>query len=215
MASRIKQFLGATGAIALVVGLAACNSQKEPAVAANQTTAPAQSPASAPRETASDPAPTPTAAPTASACDAAANPKRCFYSEPFTVSIVNIDHTLGAYHVIRLNVEIRNVGKSPAIVAYQVNSGKAVDNLGNGYAVKTLPTGIPTDYGTRTDARLLLQPGEAHMSTFEAVGYRTPEQASSFNYDMTLDELGSDKPNPVQREHAVYFRDLTPAMPGK
>jgi len=109
---------------------------------------------------------------------------------------------------------VRNVGKASVITAYQVNTGKGVDNLGNGYAVKAVPTGIPTDYGTRTDPRLVLQPGEAHMTTFEAVGYRTPQEPTSFNYDMTLDELGSEKPNPVLREHAVYFRDLTPAMPG-
>lgn len=202
----------------LILTLAACNPQKETSTPA--ATTPPASGNTSPKPTPpaqSDPAPTNSAAAApaqSSSCDGAANPKRCFVSDPFTVSIVNIDHTLGAYHVIRLNIEFRNVGKAPVILAFQMNTGKAVDNLGNGYAVKAVPTGIPTDYGTRTDPRLTLQPGEAHMGTFEVVGYRTEKDPATFNYDMTIDELGAEKPNPVLREHAVYFRDLTPAMPG-
>jgi hypothetical protein len=132
------------------------------------------------------------------------------------VSIVNVDHTFyGSYHTIRLNIEFRNVGKAPVTLAYQGNTGKAVDNLGNGYGVRADGAkGIPTDYGARTDPRLTLQPGEAHMGTFEVVGYRTEKAPVTFNYDFTIDELGSDRPSPVLREHAVYFRGVTPAMPG-
>jgi hypothetical protein len=209
-----KRSLAWIGAVILLLTLAACNSQKSSAPAAPSTPASGDTSQKPPQEAASDPAPTATPAPAASPCDSAANPKRCFASDPFTVSIVNIDHTIGSYHVIRLNIEFRNMGKAPVILAYQATTGKAVDDLGNGYAVKAVPTGIPTDYGTRTDPRLVLQPGEAHMGTFEAVGYITPKVPTSFNYDFTIDELGGEKPNPVLREHAVYFRGLTPAMPG-
>lgn len=201
-------------AAAVILGLvlAACNGQKNSAPAATSTPSVGETSSKPPQSTATDP--TPVATPAASPCDSAANPRRCFASDPFTVSIVNIDHTIGSYHVIRLNIEFRNTGKTPVILAYQATTGKAVDDLGNGYAVKAVPTGIPTDYGTRTDPRLVLQPGEAHMGTFEAVGYNTPKVPESFNYDFTIDELSGEKPNPVLREHAVYFRGLTPAMPG-
>jgi hypothetical protein len=194
--------------------LAACNGQKPSTPAAAGTPVAGETSAKPAPPAPSDSAPVATPALAVSPCESAANPKRCFSSQPFTVSIVNVDHTLATYHVIRLNIEVRNSGNTPVILGYQWGTGKATDNLGNGYAVKAVPTGIPTDYGAKTDARLALQPGEAHMTTFEVMGYRTPQDPSSFNYDMTIDELGSEKPNPVLREHAVYFRDLTPAMPG-
>jgi len=213
-----KTFVLVTVAI-LVPTLAACNSQKEKTAAAATTTqatgdpSPKPTPPATSDPAAASPAPIPPAQPLA--CESAANPKQCFFPDPFSVSIVNVDHTLfGSYHTIRLNIEFRNAGRAPVILAYQANTGKAVDNLGNGYAVKAVPTGIPTDYGTRTDPRLTLQPGEAHMGTFEAVGYITPKIPATFNYDFTIDELGAEKPNPVLREHAVYFREVTPAMPG-
>jgi hypothetical protein len=226
MHNEIKQTLKSCAVIGLgvlVLALTGCNSHKEATTQAPATSTPAGN--SAPKP--ADPTPSPAspaagssqpAAPSAveqaeSPCGAAANPSRCFFSDPFTVSIVNIDHTLGPYHTIRLNIEFLNVSKKPVILAYQAGTGKGVDNLGNGYAVKAVPTGIPTDYGTKTDARLTLQPGEAHMGTFEAGGYRTPQDPKTFNYDFTIDELGTEKPNPVLKEHAVYFRDLTPAMP--
>jgi hypothetical protein len=225
MANIVKQIRRSSGAFVatlILLLLAACNSQKGGAApaappATSTTTSRGDSSQMPPQQTPPDPQPlSATAVATAqtSPCDSATNPKRCFFSDPFTVSIINVDHTLAAYHVIRLNIEFRNLGKVPVMLAYQANTGKAVDNLGNGYAVKTVPTGVPTDYGTRTDPRLTLQPGEAHMGTFEAVGYRTEKDPATFNYDFTIDELGADKPAPVLREHAVYFRDVSPAMPG-
>lgn len=204
----------------LILVLAACNSQKNSAPAS--ATSPAATASSggdtSPRPaqpTQSDSQPSAATLPAQpSPCESAANRSRCFFSDPFTVSIVNVDHTLAAYHVIRLNIEFRNASKMPVTLAYQMNTGKAVDNLGNGYAVKAPPTGVPTDYGTRTDSRLTLQPGESHMGTFEVGGYRTPKDPATFNYDFTIDELGTDKPAQVLKEHAVYFRDVTPAMPG-
>ena len=214
----LKSMLLIVAAI-LVLTLAACNSQKNSAPASATPPAATAPPGgdtspNPPQPTASDSQPAAMPPTQPSPCESAANRSRCFFSDPFTVSIVNVDHTLAAYHVIRLNIEFRNAGKAPVTLAYQMNTGKAVDNLGNGYAVKAVPTGIPTDYGTRTDPRLTLQAGESHMGTFEAVGYRTEKDPTTFNYDFTVDELGADKPAPVVREHAVYFRDVTPAMPG-
>lgn len=151
-----------------------------------------------------------------SACDSACNPVHCFPAGPFTVTVVNVDHTLNSYHIIRLNLQFRNVGDRAISLAYHGRTSKAVDNLGNAYNSKDDgATGIPTDFGTNTDPRFTLQPGEARVATFELVGYKTAKEPTSFDYNLTIDELGNDKPAPVLREHAVFFRDVTPAMPGQ
>jgi hypothetical protein len=72
---------------------------------------------------------------------------------------------------------------------------------------------MPTDWGAKTDPRFTLRPGEARIATFEMVGGRAQKEPTSFNYDLTIDELGADKPAPVLREHAVFFRTVTPAVP--
>jgi len=65
--------------------------------------------------------------PAPSACDSACDPVHCFPAGPFTVTVVNVDHTLTSYHIIRLNLQFRNVGDRTISLAYHGRTSKAVE----------------------------------------------------------------------------------------
>jgi hypothetical protein len=147
-------------------------------------------------------------------CDSIRSPRRCFPAGRFTVTVMNVDHVLFGYsHTLRLDLQFRNVGRTPITLAYRARTGKAADNLGNAYITSDAAvSGIPTDFGGRTDPRFQLFPGEARTATFEVEGLRTGKRPSWFNYDLTIDELGPGKPAPVLREHAIFFSDVAPVL---
>jgi len=67
-----------------------------------------------------------------------------FPAGPFTVTVVNVDHTLTSYHIIRLNLQLPETWAAPHIsLAYHGRTSKAVDNLGNAYNTRTTAPRIP------------------------------------------------------------------------
>jgi len=138
------------------------------------------------------------------------HPRACFAAGPFTVTVRNADHVrFGYYHAIRLDLQFRNVSDHPLALVYRARSGKAADNLGNIYVGSDASLlGLPADFARREDPPFFLRPGESTGALFEAVGARTAAPPTSFDYDLTVEELGPGKPAPVLKEHAVSFRGI-------
>jgi hypothetical protein len=147
-------------------------------------------------------------------CDSIRSPRQCFPAGRFTVTVLSVDHVLFGYsHSLRLDLQFRNVGRTPVTLAYRARTGRAADNLGNAYVTSDAAvSGIAIDFSARTDPRFQLLPGEARTATFAAEGFHTGQQPSWFNYDLTIDELGPGMPAPVLREHAIFFSDVAPVF---
>jgi hypothetical protein len=174
------------------------------------------------------------AAPAASASDVAATPPaaapmpdpclgktRCYGAGPFVAEVDQFAASTEGnrrYHVLHINVKVRNVSTQPLILAYKAKSGAAIDNLGNRYywghagSYDNSASGIGKVEGQNADPQFQLAPGEARTATFALVRYDANghEIGTSFTHDLTLTQLEvlPSRQIRVARDYAVSFKEL-------
>jgi hypothetical protein len=126
----------------------------------------------------------------------------------------------GNYEIVRLNILFENTSDHNIVLAYHARTSILADEQGNTYfgakpgnGPDISVTGMGTDGESKTDPQFVLRPHQCDSATFQLWGPKMAKQekprAPLFRYDVTLDELDSDNPRRVIRQHALYFGDFT------
>ena len=126
----------------------------------------------------------------------------------------------GNFEIVRLNLLFENTSPHNIVLAYHARTSILADELGNTYfgakagtGPDTSATGIGTNVDTKTDPQFVLQPHQCDSATFQLWGPRPERQdkprTPAFRYDVTLDEMDSENPKRVVRQHVLYFGDFT------
>lgn len=186
--------------------------------------APAPVSQTAPAPAAAQPAATATAAPAAPAVpqqDLCAGKPKCSHPGPFVAEVQNITSALsGTYqdHVVRINVQFRNVSDQPMILGYSAKSSKMVDDLGNEYhwgqanTYDRSVTGMGVVESRNANADFVLQPGQQRMATFQLVRYSTARKqlGMTFTWDFAVEELRVLPSNQITtgRQYSLNFQNL-------
>lgn len=184
--------------------------------------APAAAPAAGPSQVSAAPA----AAPAAPMEDLCAGKARCAHPGPFVAEIQNITSALsGPYqdHVMRINVQFRNVTSEPLILGYSAKSSKMVDNLGNEYywghagTYDRSVTGMGIVESRSAGADFVLQPGQQRMATFQVTRYSTirKQLGTGFTWDFAVEQLEILPSSQVRagRQYSLNFQDLAVRPP--
>ncbi len=164
---------------------------------------------------------TASAAPPAPVGDACAGKARCFATGPFAADVDQFNASTEGnrrYHVLRVNLRVRNVSNQPIILAYKATTSGATDNLGNRYywgrpgTYDMSVTGIGKVEGSKADPQFSLAPGEARTATFSLIRYDANghELGTSFTHDLTLTQLEilPSQQVRVMRDYAITFKEL-------
>jgi len=125
------------------------------------------------------------------------------------------DSVDGSLHVIRMDVRFRNLTDHILILAYRARSSSVVDDAENSYyccfpkgGIDQSASGIGTNDGKETDSQFMLEPKQSDSVTFKLVGNRSQGKPHIFRFHVTIDEMDSENPKQLKREHALYFGDL-------
>jgi hypothetical protein len=173
-------------------------------------------PATAPAAAA---APAPAAPP---AVDPCAGVQRCASGGPFAAQITQVTQTRVGnqqHHVLRLNVQFRNLSNQPIILAYVERTSMATDNYGNRYAwgragtQDNSVTGIGMERRNRVDTQFVLQPGQSRSATFQVTRFspgRNP-LGNRFTYEVTISHvevLPSGEQVRVVRQYPLVYQNI-------
>ena len=125
------------------------------------------------------------------------------------------DSVDGSLRVIRLDVRLKNATDHTLILAYRARSSSVVDDSGNSYyccfpkeGIDRSASGIGTNNGKETDPQFILEPKQSDSVTFKLFGNRNQGKPRIFRFHVTIDEMDSDNPKQLKREHALHFGDL-------
>lgn len=165
------------------------------------------------------PAPAPPAQPAVDPCGAMPH---CYNAGLFVAEVRSILPSVeGRYHVVRLNVRMRNVSGEPIILGYKAGTSTVIDNLGQRYywgragTYDTSVTGIGTVQGNKADPQFVLNPGQAREATFRLFRNHAPNGGigSSYNFDVALEQLAVLQSQQIQtvREYSLNFPNVPPA----
>lgn len=217
-----------------VVGLGSCSGSAapggekpaavaKPAPAATATSAAASTAPSAPSSVAVSTAPSaeaPAAEPAVLAPSACVGQAFCYEAGDFAAVVTGFRTSVyGGYRIIDATVRFQNKTGKPLILGYALNSGIAVDEKGNRYAV-----GGPNGYrgigyvnGQTFDPKFVVQPGSFADARFELSW--APGSAivgSTFELDLTVNEINTVEGNQhtLGGEFPMTFRGLQNEIPG-
>lgn len=186
---------------------------------ANNVTFNSAAPAVVSQQQAPAAAPAPAPAPVADACGSTPH---CYGAGPFAAEVRNVlPSTEGRYHVLRLNVRIRNVSSEPLILAYKATTSSVIDNLGQRYywgragTYDTSVTGIGIVQGNKADPQFVLGPGQSRDVTFRLFRDmpRNGGIGSAYNFDVALEQLAILQSQQIRtvREYSLNFQNLPTA----
>ncbi|WP_321475556.1 hypothetical protein [uncultured Paludibaculum sp.] len=176
---------------------------------------PAPAPTSVPQPT---PAPA-VAVPAAPAVDACAGLAHCYNAGSFIAEVRSvIPSNESRYHVVRLNVRIRNVSGEQLILGYKAGTSTVIDNMGQRYywgragTYDTSVTGIGVVQGNKADPQFVLNPGQSREATFRLFRNQAPNGGvgSAYNFDVALEQLAVLQSQQIQtvREYSLNFPNL-------
>ena len=144
-----------------------------------------------------------------------------FHDGTFLGTIMQVTSSFqGNFEIVRLNLLFENTSDHSIVLAYHARTSILADELGNTYfgakagiGPDTSATGIGTNADTKTDPQFVLQPHQCDSATFQLWGPR-PERLSKprtalFRYDVALDEMDSENPSRVVKQHVLYFGNIT------
>ncbi|MGC4051778.1 MAG: hypothetical protein QM757_20730 [Paludibaculum sp.] len=191
------------------------NGQGQAAPPMGQPPAVAPAPAGVPQPA----APPAVAAPPAPVADACAGLQRCYNAGPFIAEVKSvIPSNESRYHVVRLNVRIRNVSGEPIILGYKAGTSSVIDNLGQRYywgragTYDTSVTGIGIVQGNKADPQFVLNPGQSRDATFRLFRNQAPNGGvgNAYNFDVALEQLAVLQSQQIQtvREYSLNFPNL-------
>ena len=144
---------------------------------------------------------------------------QCFNAGPFAAAVTQMTMSQqGGWHVIRMNIQFKNLSDQPLIIAYRDGSMVMVDNNGNTYipagGYPGAVQGIGIDRGGQTDSQFTLGPGQTGNAMFAVARGRSNQSAvgTGYAYNFTIDELQAQngaEAIPV-RQYNLNFPDLAP-----
>ena len=139
----------------------------------------------------------------------------CFNAGPFGAAVSQmILSQEGNNHVIRMNIQMRNLGNQPVVLAYRAGSNVIVDSLGNAYYSNgsNAVTGMGTDWGGNIDPQFVLAPGQSSNITMQLFRVKVPAApvAATFNYDVAMDAIDPNDHTKVLRQYSLDFPGLAP-----
>jgi len=144
----------------------------------------------------------------------------CYHAGPFSAEIVNLitsqrTHAGGETINLRFFVRLTNLSNAPIILAYQSERAILIDDQANRYSSSDKGVsgiGITTKHLDKSDAKLLLQPGEAREITLESQRSfkRDKIYGTIYNYDFTLDQLEVTPSQQITklRDYNVSYRNV-------
>jgi len=161
--------------------------------------------------------PPPTAAAATPSADPCAGQPRCYNAGPFTAQVTQVTTSQArTVHLVRLNVQFRNVSAQPLILAYTKNSGSMIDNYGNRYVIDwrypDRVKGIGQVERSKADPQFVLNPGESRNATFEYSRYVGKTAiGNAFTPDLAVEQLEVLPSQQVRsiREYSINYPNLT------
>jgi hypothetical protein len=149
------------------------------------------------------------------------NKPNCVDEGSYTVTVTNIiESTTANSRMVRLILRFENVSDHTITLAYRAGSGFLLDNSGNRYfcsqAGQTGPNaqdnsavGIGTDRDNKVDPIFMLKTKQSESASFDLWRKRPPDQqASSYDFDVMIDEIDPHDPGTVLTHPYVSFRKL-------
>jgi hypothetical protein len=144
---------------------------------------------------------------------------QCFNAGPFAAAVTQMTMSQqGGWHVVRMNIQFKNLTDQPLIIAYHDGSMVMVDNFGNTYipagGSAGAVQGLGIDRGNQTDSQFTLGPGQTGNAMFAVARGRSNQSAvgTGYTYNFTIDELQAQngaEAIPV-RQYNLNFPDLAP-----
>jgi hypothetical protein len=141
----------------------------------------------------------------------------CVETRSFLATVTNFrTSTQGRNRVLTTTVRFENRTDKPLTLGYVRDSGIALDDLGNRYAVAgaNAVRAIGEVSGTTFDPKFTLQPGEASDARFELTWEPGKQPVgASFELDLAVREITPTTADQYRlgQEHAVHFASLTQA----
>jgi hypothetical protein len=138
----------------------------------------------------------------------------CVETRSFVATVTNLrSSTSGKYRVLSATVHLENKTGKPLTLGYVHDSGLALDDLGNRYAITGASSvrAIGEVNGTEFDPKFTLAPGEARDARFELT-FEPGKQplGKSYELDLALREITPTTADQFKlgQEHAVHFDAL-------
>ncbi|HEY0953304.1 MAG TPA: hypothetical protein VGE36_01010 [Roseateles sp.] len=151
----------------------------------------------------------PHAPPASDACQGLAH---CATSGPVLARLVGATpSTRGNYHHVTLRIAFQNQGATPLILNYKQNTGQAIDERGERYAVDTYREavqGMPMATRQRASSQFTLAPGESRTAAFDFRRFTGKVPAGSvLTPSIAVEQYELLPANQLQlvREHALSF----------
>jgi hypothetical protein len=146
------------------------------------------------------------------------NGASCVATRSFLATVTNFrTSTQGRNRVLTATVRFENRTDGPLTLGYVKDSGIALDELGNRYAVPgaNAVRAIGEVSGTSFDPKFTLQPGEGSDARFELTWEPGKEPVgASFELDLAVREITPTTADQFKlgQEHAVHFASLGPSV---
>jgi hypothetical protein len=141
----------------------------------------------------------------------------CVETSSFTATVTNFrTSTQGRNRVVTATVRFDNRTSKPLALGYVRDSGIALDDLGNRYAVAgaNAVRAIGEVAGTTFDPKFVLQPGEGRDARFELTWEPGKEPVgATFELDLAVREIALVTADQYRlgQEHVVHFASLAQA----
>jgi type II secretory pathway pseudopilin PulG len=145
---------------------------------------------------------------------------QCFNAGPFAAAVTQTTLSQeGGYHIIRMNMQLRNLTNQPLMIAYHDGSSVLVDNFGSTYNIPgafgtPVIQGMGIDRGNQTDSQFTLGPGQTGNVLVTMARARNNQSAvgTGYTYNFTIDELqaqnGADAA--LVRQYNLNLPSITP-----
>lgn len=141
----------------------------------------------------------------------------CAETATFTATVTNFrTSTQGRYRVVTATVRFENRTDKALALGYVRDSGVALDDLGNRYAVTgaNAVRAIGEVAGTTFDPKFVLQPGEGRDARFELTWEQNEQPVgATFELDLAVREIAPVTADQYRlgQEHVVHFASLAQA----
>lgn len=141
----------------------------------------------------------------------------CVETSSFTAAVTNFrTSTQGKNRLVTATVRFENRTNQPLALGYVRDSGIALDDLGNRYAVAgaNAVRAIGEVVGTTFDPKFVLQPGEGRDARFELAWEPGKEPVgATFELDLAVREIALVTADQYRlgQEHVVHFASLAQA----
>lgn len=141
----------------------------------------------------------------------------CASSGSLVAKVVGVQSAApaGNNHKVTVRVAFQNLGSTPMILNYKVDTGAMLDERGERYIVdsrdRTTVQGIPVSTRDRASSQFTLRPGESRTAAFIYSRYvgRVPA-GTMFSPTLAVEqyELLASNQLKLEREHALAFGDV-------